>query len=91
MRGGYVGLMNCVFAAQKAVSPASPGKRRFELIWKCLAESPHRRADSATTEYRYFTTDLPSADGTPHRGDLLAMERSRGIVAIPSRRSKPGP
>jgi hypothetical protein len=24
MRGGYVGLMNCVFAAQKAVRPFYP-------------------------------------------------------------------
>jgi hypothetical protein len=66
MRGGYVGLMNCVFAAQKAVRPSMwiSGLVDVESA-DIVVESPHRRVDASPAEYRHSTTDISAAGGAP--------------------------
>lgn len=84
MRGGYVGLMNCVFAAQKAVSAIDIKHVRFGSR---SIENPHRRAELTAASHKYLAANLPAAGGSSDRRDLLAMERPRRLAAVSSRKS----
>jgi hypothetical protein len=68
MRGGYVGLMNCVFAAQKAVCPFHPSCDCYITFLEtaCLSGLGHNRHKSPKSFYLPIILHL-DARSTPTR------------------------
>ena len=64
-RGGYVGMMNCVFAAQKAVRPS----RNIAILMQGahdVAESPDRRLDAPAIVRWQSSAHIPTTSRIPH-------------------------
>lgn len=80
---GYVGLMNCVFAAQKAVSYAGADGKTDRT------ESRHRCLDTASGKHHDGAANFFAASCVPDGGNILAMERSRRIAAVFTRELPP--
>lgn len=84
MRGGYVGLMNCVFAAQKAAScPFFCLSCRVYLTFN-PAESPDRYSLPSSIYDRFFPSRLLTTSRPSDRWSVLAMEWKRGFASVSS-------
>lgn len=84
MRGGYVGLMNCVFAAQKAAScPFFCLSCRVYLTFN-PAESPDRYSLPSSIYDRFFPSRLLTTSRPSDRRSVLAMEWKRGFASVSS-------
>lgn len=85
MRGGYVGLMNCVFAAQKAAScPFSVCLVAVHLTFN-PAESSDRYPLASSIYDRFFPSRLLTTSRPSDRWSVLAMEWKRGFAPVSSR------
>ena len=85
MRGGYVGLMNCVFAAQKAVR-----LHLFSSVYILLSGIGMNRPRLVRLEYENHTSP-DSLNSTPSNPDASQLRRlaNANLVESPNRRPNP--